>query len=303
MTVEDIHTVVVVGAGLLGTQIALQCALHGYSVYLYDISEDALQKGRALLNTYPPLVTSQAYFGSEQVQAAIRSIHLTTNAAEAAASADLLSESVPEDPALKSKVFSQFNTLCPQHTIFTTDTSSLRPSMFAASTGRPSRFAALHFHSYVWQSNVVDVMPHPGTDPKILDLLESFSSRIGQIPIRLEKEHTGYVFNSMLHALNRTALTLAATKVTNFRNVDRAWMGVMKTRIGPFGIIDAVGIDTSYQINQYWATALKDPQLQLLADFLKVYVDKGTLGVKTGQGFYTYPDPDFRKPDFITGKH
>ncbi|KAH3764552.1 hypothetical protein Pelo_3570 [Pelomyxa schiedti] len=67
MTVEDIHTVVVVGAGLLGTQIALQCALHGYSVYLYDISEDALQKGRALLNTYPPLVTSQAYFGSEQV--------------------------------------------------------------------------------------------------------------------------------------------------------------------------------------------------------------------------------------------
>jgi 3-hydroxybutyryl-CoA dehydrogenase len=173
--------------------------------------------------------------------------------------------------------------------------------MFASATGRPDRFAALHFHGYVWVSNVVDIMPHPGTAPQTLDLLEAFAHRIGQIPIRLESENYGYVFNAMLNALLRTATSLAARQVTSYQNVDRAWMGVMKMPVGPFGILDTIGLETARDINQYWAERLNDPELQQNADFLKTYVDRGWLGVKTGRGFYTYPDPDYAQPGFIRG--
>lgn len=76
----------------------------------------------------------------------------------------------------------------------------------------------------------------------------------------------------------------------------------MKMGVGPFGILDQVGLETAYDINQYWATILNDAELQANADFLKTYVDQGKLGVKTGQGFYTYPNPEFQKPGFIPGE-
>lgn len=108
-------------------------------------------------------------------------IHPTTDP-KIASQADLVSEAIPEDPKLKGEVFAQFNQLCPAHTIFTTNTSTLVPSMYADATGRPDRFAALHFHVYVWISSVVDIMPHPGTAVATLNLLEAFALRIGQIP-------------------------------------------------------------------------------------------------------------------------
>jgi 3-hydroxybutyryl-CoA dehydrogenase len=174
--------------------------------------------------------------------------------------------------------------------------------MYAQASGRPDRFAALHFHSWVWISNVVDIMPHPGTSGETLNLLEAFARRIGQIPIRLAKESSGYVLNAMLNAVLRAATSLAARQVTSFENVDRAWMGVMKMPVGPFGILDQVGLETAFDINQYWAKVLNNAELQANADFLKTYLDQGRLGIKTGRGFYSYPDPEYLKPGFISGE-
>ena len=301
LKIEDLHTVLVIGAGTLGGQIALQSAMHGFNVNLYDISNDALSEGMAFIKGYTDSMLASGNLTSAQSAAALDHIHPTLDA-RTAAQADLVSESVPEDPQLKGRVFAQFNVLCPEHTVFTTNTSSLVPSMYAEATGRPDRFAALHFHGYVWISNVVDIMPHPGTAPETLDLLEAFAHRIGQIPIRLEKENHAYVLNSMLNALLRTATSLAARGVTSYQNVDRAWMGVMKMPVGPFGILDQVGLETARDINQYWATATKDSELQKNADFLKAYTDRGWLGVKTGHGFYTYPNPEYTRPEFISGE-
>jgi len=300
MNIEDVRTILIIGAGTMGSQIALQCAMHGFEVNLYDISDDALEKGVRLIHGYLDSFVAQGALTSSQVLAIMGRIHPTPDA-QTAAQADLVSESVPEDPQLKGKVFAQFNALCPPHTIFTTNTSSLVPSMFAQATGRPERFAALHFHGYVWVSNVVDIMPHPGTSAETVALLEAFAKRIGQIPIRLEKENYAYVFNSMLNALLRTATSLAARGVASFEDIDRAWMGVMKSPVGPFAILDQVGLATAHDINQYWAQALNDAELQQNADFLKTYVDQGKLGVNTGQGFYTYPNPRFQQPGFVEG--
>lgn len=301
MRIEDIRRVLIVGAGTMGQQIGLQCAMHGHEVVLYDIAPQILDAANAQIEAYTAQLVSQTRLTQSEADAALSRISFTTSP-EDAAQVDLISESVPEDPALKAKVFAQFNELCPHHTVFTTNTSSLVPSMFADATGRPDQFAAMHFHSYVWDSNVVDIMPHPGTSQETVALLYAFARKIGQIPIVLNKENYGYVFNTMLNALNTAAVKLAVDGVASVEDIDRAWMGVMKTPVGPFGILDIVGLKTVWDITQFWATTLNDPQLQANANFVKQYVDKDWLGIKTGRGFYTYPDPAFARPDFLTGK-
>ncbi len=300
MKIDSVKRVLVVGSGTMGQQIGLQCALHGYDVVLYDVDQNALTAAENRISGYLAHRVEEGHFDNAAATAARKRLTFEPNARIAAQNIDLLSESVPEDPVLKGQVFAQFNNLCPPRTIFTTNTSTLIPSMFAEATGRPQQFAALHFHLPVWSSNVVDIMPHKGTSPETVALLESFAQRIGQIPITLEQENHGYVFNTMLEALLRSALTLAANGITPVESVDRAWMGVMKTPIGPFGIIDLVGLETVWKIADYWAMTTKDMQLQRNADFIKTFIDDGRLGIKNGQGFYKYPNPAFEEEGFLT---
>lgn len=295
MNAEDIDRVLVVGAGTMGGQIALQCAMHGLDVALYDVSATALESGLARVRGYVRYLAAEGRTTTD-VLARIRP---STDLAAAAATADLVSESVPEDPALKGRVFAELHVLCPPHTLFTTNTSTLLPSMFAAQSGRPERLVALHFHLPVWDANVADVMAHPGTAPEVVAVVAEFARRIGQIPIVAARESSGYVFNAMLSALNDAALRLVAGGVAGAADVDRAWMGVMKTPIGPFGIMDAVGLDTVWKITDFWAGATGDPQLRANAELVRGYVDRGRLGQKSGGGFYDYPDPAFRRPEFL----
>jgi 3-hydroxybutyryl-CoA dehydrogenase len=110
------------------------------------------------------------------------------------------------------------------------------------------------------------------------------------------------VFNAMYTAVNREAITMAERRVASIEDIDRAWMGVTKAPIGPFGALDAVGIDTAWKITDYWARKLFwQPQLRRNARFLKAYVASGHLGIKSGRGFYAYPDPAFQRPGFIEG--
>ena len=300
MDIRDVRRVLIIGSGTMGLQIGLQCAISGYDVAMYDIEPAALDAGTRRLGAYAAEIVAAGRIDSAGRDAALARVTWTSNPAVAAAEADILSESVLEDPVLKGRILGQFDALCPSRTIFTTNASTLLPSMFAAATGRPDRFAALHFHQPVWSSNVVDVMPLPGTSPETTDLLWAFARKIGQIPIFVRKESPGYVFNAMYNAINREAITLAANGVASIEDVDRAWMGIFKMPIGPFGMLDGVGLDTVWHISDYWASRTGDAQLRRNAAFLKEYVDRGLVGVKSGEGFYRYPGPAYARPDFVT---
>jgi 3-hydroxybutyryl-CoA dehydrogenase len=299
MNIDSVKRILVVGSGTMGQEIGLQCALHGYEVVLYDLDPTALTTAESRMAEYLAYRVKKRHFDNDAATTTRNRLTFESDAARAAQNVDLLSESVPEDPVLKGQVFAQFNNICPPRTIFTTNTSSLIPSMFAEATGRPQLFAALHFHLPVYSSNVVDIMPHKGTSPETVALLESFAQRIGQIPIVLQQEHHGYVFNSMLNAVLDSAITLAANGITSFESVDRAWMGVMKMPIGPFGIIDQIGLDTVWKISDYWATTTNEMQLRKNADFIKTFLDDGHRGKKNGRGFYIYPNPLFEEEGFL----
>ena len=300
MKINDIKKVLLLGAGTMGQQISIPCALAGFDVVIYDISEEALEKA---LRRIPKIMAGMVLWKKitqEDADAAFKRISTTTDPELAAKDADIINESVPEKPDLKVKIFSQFNKLCPERTIFTTNTSTLLPSKIADATGRPEKFLALHFHD-VSITNVVDIMPHPGTSKEITALVKEFAVKAGQLPIMLEKEHSGYVFNYMIGALFTSAQTLATEHIASIEDIDRAWMGVTHMMQGPFGMMDGIGLDTMLSVTEYWAAKNKDPQWIKNAEFLREYVEKGHLGMKTKKGFYEYPKPSYNQPEFLKG--
>jgi 3-hydroxybutyryl-CoA dehydrogenase len=300
MKVEDIKKVLILGGGHMGQQIGFVCAMSGYDVTIYDISQEVLDGSMKNIAKLAKAFADQKRITDEAAAKLLARIKTTTSDVEAAKDADIISESVPENPELKSKIFGRFNELCPERTIFTTNTSSLMPSMFAAGTGRPEKLCALHFHD-VRTTNIVDVMPHPGTAKEVTALVAEFARKIGQVPIVMHKENIGFVFNAMLMTWFESALVLAANDVASVEDIDRSWMGVLRSPMGPFGVMDQVGLKTVYTITDYWAKITKKPQSMKNAAFLKKYVDAGELGAKTKKGFYTYPNPVFFQPGFIEG--
>src|SRR5664280_55149 len=297
---ENIQRVLIIGGGTMGRQIALHFAMHGCNVVIYDIQEEFLTKALSGIQKIAGSYVRLKRITQEAAETAIGRIKTTTIPEEAAADIDLVSEAVPEDPVLKGKVFSLFHSLCPPRTIFTTNTSTLLPSMFAEVTGRPEKLLALHFHD-LRTSAVVDIMPHSGTNEETIHVVQGFTKRMELIDILLRKESSGYVFNAMFAAFLGSAQTLAANDIASIEDIDRAWMGVMNMPIGPFGLMDSVGIDTAWMVTAYWAKQTGDAQSQKNADFLKQFVDRGEVGQKTGKGFYRYPGPLFRQPGFIAG--
>ncbi len=295
-----IKKVLILGAGTMGLQIGLQCAAWGFEVTIYDPFEQALEQAGKQLKKLADSLAGHKRVSREQADAATGRIRLSSDPKSAGRDADLINESVPEDPKLKQAVFAQFNEICPGHTIFTTNSSTLVPSMIAEGTGRPDRFAALHFHDLLL-TNVVDIMPHPGTSKQTLEDIRGFCGAIEQFPIELKKEQHGYVFNTMLSELLGSALTLASKEVASVEDIDRAWMGIMKTFVGPFGIMDSIGLETVCKVTDYWAGVKNDPQGKANAAFLKKRLKKGELGVKTGKGFYQYPNAAFLSPEFMDG--
>lgn len=302
MKIDDLQRVLILGAGTIGRQIGLQCAWYGYDVRIYDIMPAALQAAEEQIGSFAQQLVAEGLLTESAKTAALARIAFTNDPAQAAEEADLLSESLPERPKLKGEVLGQFNDLCPDHTIFTTNSSSLVPSQFATATGRPDRFCALHFHLPVWYSNVVDIMPHPGTTSETVNLLHEFARSINQIPIFVKREHPSYVFNFMLNAVLSSAMELAAEDVASVEEIDRSWMGITKMPIGPFGILDLVGIDLAYEITVQKTKGVSFlPKAKRTINLLKDKVDQGHLGLKSGQGFYHYPNPAFEQSEFLTG--
>jgi 3-hydroxybutyryl-CoA dehydrogenase len=300
MKVDDIKKVLIVGAGTMGQQIAALCVMHGLQVNLYDIKKEFLDNGMEKINKLLGYFVKHRFITEDKRSAACKRITPYDSLEKAGADVDIVSESIPEDPKLKGQVFGKLNAICPERTIFTTNTSTLLPSMFAADTGRPERFAALHFHD-TRVTTIVDVMPHPGTSKETIAFVRDFAIRIGQTPIMMERESMGYVFNFMLVNWHEAALTLAANGVASIEDIDRSWMGVTRMPIGPFGMMDDIGLQTVWKINDNMARATKDPQQIRNTEFVKKYVDQGFLGVKTKKGFYEYPNPKYKNPDFIRG--
>lgn len=296
LELKDINKVLILGAGTLGLRVGLQSAISGFETTIYDINESAFDAAIKIQDGILKMLIRHEKLTEGEAEEAKQRLTFTTNAEKAANDADFLNESVTENLELKKRVWEQFGALCPEKTLFTSNTSYLVPSDIAEATGRPARFCNFHFHD-VFYANVVDIMPHQGTESWIPKLLHEMGLKLWQTPVFVKKENPGYIFNYMLMALIGAAGSLKTMDVGSIEDIDRSWMGNFKMEMGPFGVLDTVGLDTAWHIT----SSQSDKKSQAFAALLKTYIDAGKLGVKTGEGFYTYPNPSYKQDGFIKG--
>jgi 3-hydroxyacyl-CoA dehydrogenase len=291
--------ITVAGSGVLGSQIAFQTAFKGYNVVVYDINDEALDRAKDRIMNLKLCYQEDLGASAEAVNNAFHCISFSSDLSKAVSNADLVIEAIPEVVQIKTDFYKKLGEVAPDKTIFATNSSTLLPSQFADATGRPEKFLALHFANEIWTNNTAEIMKHPGTDMKVFDDVIEFAKAIGMVALPLHKEQPGYILNSLLVPFLEAAQMLLLNEVADPETIDKTWMIATGAPRGPFAILDVVGINTAHNISLAKAQA-GIPEYDKLANLLKTeYINKGKMGRETGEGFYTYPNPNYMNPEFL----
>jgi 3-hydroxybutyryl-CoA dehydrogenase len=295
---KPFENVAVVGTGVLGSQIAILAANAGYKVKVYDAKEGAFDA--AFENRRSELKTKglTPFIPWEKWDKLKKSITQVTDLGEAVKDADFVIEAVPEILALKKQVFRELGKLAPGHAILATNSSSMPVSKFEKSSGRPERCLNVHFYFPLQGVTHVDVMGGSKTLPEVFDKGVDWVISLGCLPLRVKKEILGFCFNRVWRAVKREALYMWGNGFVDFRDTDRAWRVFTGMKEGPFALMDKVGLDVIYDIEMVYYKDSRDPR-DKPPDALKQMIKQGELGVKSGKGFYTYPDAEYLKPEFM----
>ncbi|MBX3420706.1 MAG: hypothetical protein KF752_04035 [Pirellulaceae bacterium] len=308
---ESIDRVLIVGCGWVGRQVGARLAMHGLHVALTDKSAQAIAAARQWmsqcdLNQQQPLRAMDAHASRDEALSVSRSssdplrswlqrITLLPTLTEltqqelADWQPDLALECVPEQLSLKKRVLRQLSQLLPERCIIASNTSYFVPSVLSQFVSQPARYAQLHFHVPVLRQSVADIVGCDQTHPQVLQRIAELAGRIDQYPLILRREHPGYVFNWLLQAVLKASLELVALDVVDPEDVDRSWTAVTGMSVGPFGMMDQIGLDVIDQVlsNARWATPPSVTDQQLL-QVLRPLLEQGKLGAKSGAGFYDY---------------
>lgn len=299
--VKPFQKVAVVGAGTLGAQIALLAANAGYSVNVFDQQPEAFDAMIQKLQADLKAKQVTPFIEFDQWDVCRRQIQQFEKLDAAIEAADLVIEAVPENLELKCEVFRQLGEIAPPEAVLATNSSSIPVSHLEQSSGRPERCLNLHFYMALQGMNMADVMGGTRTLPEVMEKGISWVRSLGCIPLTVKKELLGFCFNRVWRAVKREVLYMWANDFVDFRDVDRAWMKFTgrEDRPGPFGLMDNVGLDVIYDIEMVYYRNSNDPK-DHPPEALKQKIDRGELGVKSGRGFYTYPDPEYLQNDFLS---
>ena len=280
------HNLTVLGAGVLGSQIAFQAAYSGKTVAVFDVNDQALSALVQRWEYLKPLYLRDLPDATpDKLDAAVHRIRSSSDLADAVQDAEIIIEAIPEVLEIKRDTWSQVGELAPETAVFATNSSTLLPSQIADTTGSPERFLALHFANEIWRQNIVEAMGHEGTDPQHFDAAVSFSEEIGMVPVRIRKEQPGYILNSLLVPFMSAAAKLYVRDVADVEDIDTTWRRATGSPFGPFEIYDIVGLQTPYYLN----ARSRDDEMREFAEILKRdFIDQGKLGRGSGQGFYDY---------------
>lgn len=298
---KPFQRVTVVGSGILGTQIAMFAAHAGYTVNVYDTRQGAFDETYAKL--YADLKAKQInpVIAWDQWQGCKEAIRFTTSLKEALSDVDFVVEAVTEDLNVKRELFKKMGEIAPPEAIFATNSSSLPVSKIEDSSARPQRCLNTHFYMPLQGITMADLMGGTKTLPEVMDKGEQWLRSMGFVPLRVKKEILGFCFNSVWRAIKKQSLYMWANDFVDFRDIDRAWRIFTGAQWGPFGLMDTVGLDTVANIEMVYYDKSEDPQDKPPEKLLEK-IKKGELGVKSGKGFYSYPNPDYLDPDFLNPK-
>jgi 3-hydroxybutyryl-CoA dehydrogenase len=283
--VSEIRTVGVCGAGLMGNGIAQTCAMAGLDVVLVEVEQAPLDRGMSAISKSLDKFAEKGKLSRADRDAAGKRIRATTSVGDLKG-CDLVIEAVVENAGVKKELFRQLDDLLAPHAIICTNTSSLCVIELAAATRRPDRIAGLHFFNPVPIMKLVEVVRTIATSPETVDALFAFSKRLGKEPI-LAQDTPGFVVNRLLVPYLLYAIHLLEQGLASKEDIDKGMKLGCGYPMGPFELLDFVGLDTTYYIAEIMFDEFKDPMMAA-PPLLKRMVLAGRLGRKSGKGFYDY---------------
>jgi len=284
---QDIKHVTVIGAGAMGSQIAMVCALAGYDTDVVDIAQEAVDRAAEQLRSRMDRDVSKGRRTREDVDAAFERMTFSTDRDECAAQADFVIEAAVEDLTIKRQVFAELDAVCPEHTILATNSSNIVSSRVADATNRPEKVCNVHFFNPALVMKCVEVVPNPATSPETVETAMALARSIGKEPVQLKKEVPGFVANRLLGALRTEALKLYEDGVADYQDIDVAARTALNHPMGPFELMDMVGIDVVYLIRLAEYEQTGDPA-SLPAESIREKYEAGEYGRKSGRGWYDY---------------
>ena len=281
------ENVCVVGAGVMGQQIALVAAMAGYRVKCHDVSEEALRKASEFVDSYLAERVAKGKLTQGQADQARAALRFTGDLAEAAGDADLVIEAVVEKLAVKRQVFAELDSLCLPEAILATNSSYIVSSRLADATRRPGKVCNMHFFNPALVMKLVEVVKGPHTAQSTVDAVMEAARKMGKIPVLLRKEVEGFLVNRILTAIRNEALYLYETGVASYEDIDTAVVHGLGHPMGPFRLLDLTGIDLSYHVAMERYQRTGDPAHKPSPTIVEKFV-RGEWGRKTGKGFYEY---------------
>ena len=284
---RPVNRITVIGAGTMGSQIAMVAALSGVSASLVDIKQEQLDVAKEQLWSRVDRDVHKGRRSLEDVNAAKARLNFTTDLEAAVAASDFVIEAAIEDLKIKRELFATLDRIAPPHAILATNSSNIVSSRVADATSRPDRVCNMHFFNPALVMECVEIIPHAQTSEKTVDIAAGLAESFGKRVVKLNKEVPGFIANRLLNAIRREALELYEDGVASAEDIDLAAKTALRHPMGPFELMDLVGIDVVYLIRMAEYEQTADPE-SLPAQSVKKLYEEGSFGRKTGKGWYSY---------------
>ncbi len=284
---KDVSIVAVIGAGIMGRGIAHVAALGGFQTVLNDVSDELLQKAQSRIRQDLHKAVSIGKLTDSDMDAALARLTLDNNLERAAESAELVIEAVPEKMELKLDIFSRLDQACANQAVLASNTSSLSITEMAAATRRPHQFIGMHFFNPVHKMKLVEIIRGLETDDDTFAIAETVSRKMGKDTVEV-KESPGFVTSRINALIGNEAFYMLQEGISSARDIDKALKLGLNHPMGPFEMIDLVGLDTRLSILNFLHQTLGEKYRP--CPLLVEYVKAGRLGKKVGKGVYEYPD-------------
>jgi 3-hydroxybutyryl-CoA dehydrogenase len=278
--------VAVFGAGTMGHGIAQVCATAGMDVFLYDLTDEAVDAGLARIRQNLDKGIARGKVTEQQREDTLGRLSGTTTLADAADGADLVIEAIPEKLHLKQQLFSALEPHVAPGCVFATNTSSISISRIAEQNADPSRVIGAHFFNPVFIMKLLEIVYHPGTANEVITAVESFGAAIGKETI-LVRDVPGFATSRLGVALGMEAIRMLEDGVASAEDIDKAMVLGYRHPIGPLKLTDLVGLDVRMHIGEYLAEQLNNPAFNP-PEMMRRLVAQGKLGKKSGEGFYRW---------------